>query len=158
VLIRVVPNRGRDIGAFLTGFARELTGYDIIGHLHGKRSPHTGDRIVGEKWREFQWQHLLGGFYPMMDTVLSRFAKDEGVGLVFAEDSHLSDWDLNRQIAEDLARRMGRTAPPPLYFDFPIGTMFWAQTCALAPLFRLSFDWDTYPAEPAPLDGPCCMR
>jgi lipopolysaccharide biosynthesis protein len=96
VLIRVVPNRGRDIGAFLTGFARELTGYDIIGHLHGKRSPHTGDRIVGEKWCEFQWQHLLGGFYSMMDTVLSRFAKDEGVGLVFAEDPHLSDWDLNR--------------------------------------------------------------
>ena len=153
VLIRVLPNRGRDIGAFLTGFPREIAKYNIIGHLHGKRSLHTGDRIVGEKWREFLWQNLLGGLYPMMDTVLNQFAKDADLGVVFADDPHLSDWDLNRQIAEDLARQMGRTAPLPPYFDFPIGTMFWARTCALAPMFRLGFDWNTYPAEPAPLDG-----
>jgi glycosyltransferase involved in cell wall biosynthesis len=153
VLIRVLPNRGRDIGAFLTGFPREIADYDIVGHLHGKRSLHTGDPDVGEKWREFLWQNLLGGLYPMVDTVLDRFSKDANLGLVFADDPHLSDWDFNFPIAEDLARRMGRTAPLPPYFDFPIGTMFWARTKALTPLFRLGFNWDAYPAEPAPLDG-----
>ena len=153
ILIRVLPNRGRDIGAFLTGFPREIADYDIIGHLHGKRSLHTGDRDVGEKWREFLWQNLLGGLYPMIDIVLDRFAKEADLGLVFADDPHLSDWDFNRPIAEELARRMGRTAPLPPYFDFPIGTMFWARSSALMPLFRLGFDWDAYPVEPAPLDG-----
>lgn len=153
VVISVFPNRGRDIGAFLTGFAREIADYDVIGHIHGKRSLHTGDELVGEKWREFLWQNLLGGLYPMIDAVIRQFAKDARLGLVFADDPHLSDWDLNRKIAEELARKIGRTDPLPPYFDFPIGTMFWARTSALEPLFRLNYDWSSYPEEPAPLDG-----
>src|SRR4029077_18253436 len=143
-------NRGRDIGAFLTGFARELARYDIIGHLHGKRSPHTGDLSVGGRGRGCLWENLLGGIYPMVDTVVSRFGQDPGLGLAFAEDPHLSDWDLNRSIAEGLAQRMGLAVPLPLYFDFPIGTMFWARPVALAPLFNRGFDWNAYPADPAP--------
>lgn len=153
VLIRIVPNRGRDIGAFLTGFGHEIVNYDVVGHLHSKRSLHVGDRHVGEQWREFLWQNLLGGLYPMMDTVLDCLATDDSIGLVFADDPHLSDWDLNRQIAEDLARRMGTTEPLPPFFDFPLGTMFWVRPCALEPLLRLNFQWDGYPVEPVPIDG-----
>lgn len=153
VSIQVFPNRGRDIGVFLTGFRDAVRGYDLIGHLHGKRSYHTGDMMLGEQWREFLWQNLLGGLYSMMDVVTNRFAKDDKLGLVFASDPHLSDWDLNRDIAEDLAKRMGRDEPLPPYFDFPIGTMFWARPRALEPLLKLNLDWKDYPEEPAPLDG-----
>ncbi len=31
--------------------------------------------------------------------------------------------------------------------------MFWARSAALAPLFKLGIDWDSYPKEPAPIDG-----
>lgn len=151
--IRIVPNRGRDIGAFLTGFAGDIGRYDIIGHLHSKRSLHTGDHLVGEKWREFLWQNLIGGLYPMADVIINRLISDDRIGLVFADDPHLSDWDLNRKIAEDVAKRMGRTAPLPPFFDFPIGTMFWARPRAVEPLLRFNFGWDDYPDEPAPLDG-----
>lgn len=153
VIVQVFPNRGRDIGAFLTGFTEAIRGYDLIGHLHGKRSYHTGDRLLGEKWREFLWQNLLGGLYSMMDVVVDRFAKDDNLGLVFASDPHLSDWDFNRGMSEDLAKRIGRVEPLPPYFDFPIGTMFWARPSALEPLLRLNFDWKDYPDEPAPIDG-----
>lgn len=153
VLIRVLPNRGRDIGAFLTGFPLEIADYDIIGHLHAKRSMHHSDRVIGEKWREFLWQNLLGGIHPMMDIVLDKFSRDTDLGLVFADDPHLSNWDLNREIAKDIAKDMGLTAPLPPYFDFPLGTMFWARTNALKPLFQLGLGWDAYPVEPAPLDG-----
>lgn len=152
-LIRVLSNRGRDIGAFLTGFRTELRDYELVGHMHGKRSYHTGDRMLSEKWREFLWQNLVGGLYPMMDTIADRFAKDDRLGLVFASDPHLSDWDLNRTIASDIAERMGRTEALPPFFDFPIGTMFWARTSALEPLFKLDLGWNDYPEEPAPLDG-----
>lgn len=154
VLIRLVPNRGRDIGAFLTGFAEDLLGsYDVIGHLHGKRSLFIGDAVVGDTWREFLWQNLVGGLYSMMDIIINRFAADDGLGLVFPEDPHLSDWDLNHDIATRLAERIGIEGPLPPFFDFPVGTMFWTRTDALRSLFELKLDWHDYPEEPVPIDG-----
>jgi len=154
VLIRVVPNRGRDLGPLLTTFAEEIARqYDIIGHLHGKRSLIIADARLGETWREFLWQHLLGDRHPMMDIIVDRFAADETLGLVFAADPHLSDWDANLAIATNLANHMGIEGPLPPFFDFPIGTMFWARPAALRPLLDLGLGWDDYPPEPVPIDG-----
>ena len=65
VEIRVMPNRGRDIGPLLTGFAREIGsgGYDVFGHVHGKQSLSV-DAAMGDLWREFLWENLIGGAYP----------------------------------------------------------------------------------------------
>jgi len=154
VLIRVVPNRGRDLGPLLTAFTQEVTSqYDIIGHLHGKRSLLIADARLGETWREFLWQHLLGDRHPMMDIIVDRFAADESLGLVFAADPHLSDWDANLPMATDLAERMGIEGPLAPFFDFPIGTMFWSRPAALGPLLELGLGWDDYPREPVPIDG-----
>jgi hypothetical protein len=154
VKIRVVPNRGRDIGPFLTEFGDELAeGYDLVGHVHGKRSLFVADVAVGESWREFLWQNLLGDIFPMMDNIVRTFSQDEELGLVFPDDPHLSDWDYNRDIAEMLAARMGIDGALPPFFNFPIGTMFWARPKALAPLFSLRLRWDDYPEEPVAMDG-----
>lgn len=156
VLIRVTPNRGRDIGAFLTGFAEDIQGYSIIGHVHGKRSPTVGgqsDPHMGDRWREFLWQNLLGDQHPMMDVIIAKLAVDEALGLVFPDDPHLCDWRENRPAAEQLIGRIGIKDPLPPFFDFPIGTMFWARTAALEPLFALKLRWDDYPPEPVPYDG-----
>jgi hypothetical protein len=156
VKIRIVPNRGRDIGAFLTGFGDEIVAdYEIIGHVHGKRSLHGGglDPFFGERWREFLWQNLIGGRDGSMDVVLARLAGDARLGLVFPEDPYLHGWDGNEPAAEKLAARMGMADPLPPYFDFPTGTMFWARTAALKPLFALGLGWDDYPREPAANDG-----
>jgi hypothetical protein len=157
VQIRIVPNRGRDIGAFLTGFGDDIVArYEIIGHVHGKRSLHAGggiDPFFGERWREFLWQNLIGDRHPMMDIVLARLAGDETLGIVFPEDPYLHGWDDNRATAEGLAARMGMTDPLPPYFDFPAGTIFWARTVGLKPLFDLRLGWEDYPREPAANDG-----
>jgi lipopolysaccharide biosynthesis protein len=68
VILKVVPNRGRDVGAMLTALSNELMSYEIIGHFHGKRSVHVPDPNIGERWREFLWQNL-GDCFPMMDTI-----------------------------------------------------------------------------------------
>jgi lipopolysaccharide biosynthesis protein len=154
VLIRLVPNRGRDVGPFVTAFGEHiLENYDLVAHLHSKRSLFLSDRLIGERWRGFIWQNLVGGQHPMMDVVIGRMMKDPMLGLVFPDDPHLSDWDHNLPIAEQLARRMGMRLPLQPFFDFPVGTMFWARTVALAPLFRLGLAWDDYPKEPVPIDG-----
>jgi lipopolysaccharide biosynthesis protein len=154
VTIRIVPNRGRDVGAFLTSFAEDVIGkYDVVGHVHGKRSLFVGETAMGDSWREFLWQNLLGDSYPMVDGIVERFASDEGLGIVFPEDPHLCDWDYNLEIATGLAQKMGIEAPLPPFFNFPVGTMFWARTRALAPLFDLGLRWDDYPEEPVAIDG-----
>jgi len=153
VEIMTIPNRGRDIGAFLSGLGQRFREYDVLGHLHSKRSLFIADRSIGERWRQFIWTNLVGGEHPMMDTVLHRLAKDAQLGLVFPDDPHLSAWDDNREISEWLAQRMGIGTDLPPFFNFPLGTMFWARTQALTPLFELGLHWSDYPVEPAPIDG-----
>jgi lipopolysaccharide biosynthesis protein len=72
---------------------------------------------------------------------------------VFPDDPHLADWDFNQDIATVLGERMGIPLPLPPFFDFPVGTMFWARKDAVAPLFGLNLGWDDYPEEPVPIDG-----
>lgn len=154
VEIRVMPNRGRDIGPFLTGFAREIVsgGYDVFGHIHGKQSLSV-DAAMGNLWREFLWENLIGGAYPMLDLVAATFAIRPDLGLMMAEDPHLVGWDENRAIAETLATRLGVGLPLDDFFDFPLGNMFWARPSALAPLLALDLAWEDYPAEPLSDDG-----
>jgi glycosyltransferase involved in cell wall biosynthesis len=151
--IIVVPNRGRDIGSMLTGLNQAaLFAYDVIGHFHGKRSPHV-DAAIGEAWRSALWENLVGGKHNMMDVIMNSFASDATLGLVFAEDPNLADWDENRTMADGLAARMGLSLPLPNHFDFPVGTMFWARPQALRPLMDLGIGWDEYPDEPLAPDG-----
>jgi lipopolysaccharide biosynthesis protein len=148
----VVSNRGRDIGPFLKMFRNHENVYDVIGHIHGKKSAHVAVE-VGDRWREFTLQHLLGGSYPMADIILNQFASDSTLGLVFPEDPHLNDWDQNRKVADNLAKRMKIRRPLPTHFDFPVGTMFWARPKALRPMFDLNLTQRDYPEEPLPIDG-----
>ena len=157
VLVRVVPNRGRDIGPLLAALADDIRSYDVVGHVHGKRSPYTGNHSLGslwgESWRDFLWQNLIGGIHPMTDRILSAFAQDPKLGLVFPSDPNLCGWDENRDLATSISARMGWVGPLPDHFDFPVGTMFWARAQALEPLLRLHLTWDDYPAEPVARDG-----
>jgi glycosyltransferase involved in cell wall biosynthesis len=151
--IAVTPNRGRDIAPMLTAFGKErFAEYDLVGHFHGKRSPHV-DASIGTTWRNFTWEHLLGGEKAMMDAVIMAMTADASLGLVFPEDPHLNAWDRNFEMADELAARMGLERPLPTHFDFPIGTMFWAKPTALQPLQALGIDWDDFPSEPLPIDG-----
>lgn len=149
--IVVVPNRGRDIGPLLMRFS-EFEGYDVIGHVHGKRSPQQSG-AQGSNWRDFLWDHLVGGDAPMLDLIAEAFASDERLGLVFPEDPNLNHWDMNQDLAQALADRMGLRRELPPHFEFPKGTMFWARPAALRPLVDLGWSWADFPVEPAASDG-----
>jgi hypothetical protein len=151
--VRIVPNRGRDIGPFLTEFGKDLRHYKVIGHIHAKDSNLVNDRSVVNKWVDFLMQNMVAGLNPMADVILSRFACDAELGLVFPEDPHVIGWTQNRAAAESLACRMGISLPLPQQINFPVGTMFWARPDALAPLFDLNLSWEEYPPEPVGYDG-----
>ena len=152
--IQLVPNRGRNIGPFLTAFSQGLlANYDFIGHIHTKKTVDVKDASMGETWRQFLLDNLLGGESgPMADTILARMNKDASIGMVFPDDPYIVGWGANLAFAEPLAARMGLEKLPE-YFVFPVGTMFWSKASALAPLLDLNLSWDDYPEEPLPYDG-----
>ena len=155
VLIEVGPNRGRDIGPFIRVMKDHiLDRYDIVGHIHGKRSLHTQfyDVSVGDRWRNFLWQHLLGPRQPSLDVILGHFAQEPDLGLVFPENDHIIGWELDRPLAEMTAKKIGINSLPD-DLEFPVGTMFWARPEALRPLTDFGFTDADYPSEPLPVDG-----
>lgn len=152
--IEIVPNRGRDIGPFLSTFGTRLAQhYDLIGHVHTKRSPHAERRVI-DQWRVFLMENLLGGERggAMLDTIAALMAAHPEWGLAFADDPLLLGWDGNRQCAQLLARYMGVDTLPER-FVFPAGTMFWIKPQALQPFLDLKLGYDDYPDEPLPIDG-----
>lgn len=154
VRIDVVPNVGRDVGPFLTALRDVLAGggYDVFLHVHGKKTKGRR-RAIGDPWRHFLWENLIGGAHPMLDAVLAHMEAQPRVGLVYPEDTHLLDWARNGRIAEELRADLALSEPPGTYVDFPVGNMFAIRPAALAPYLGLGLDWADYPAEPIPDDG-----
>ena len=153
--VRLLPNVGRDIGPFLTDLSAELVaGYDIVGHVHTKKSLALADDALVRNWTAFLFENVLGGKTggAMLDRVLNAFAADADLGVVFPSDPHVMSWSRNRDPAERLAASMG-LGPLPDSFDFPVGTMFWMRSAALRPFAELKLDWAAYPREPVAYDG-----
>jgi glycosyltransferase involved in cell wall biosynthesis len=152
--IRIVPNRGRDIGPLLTEFNEKiLQDYDVIGHIHTKKSGDVKDSTMGKTWVKFLLENLIGKESCMASTILERMTRNEKLGLVFPDDPWVVGWSGNKEIAEELARQFDINELPELYFNFPVGTMFWARTEAIKPLLTKNFSWEDYPEEPLPYDG-----
>ncbi|MFC5526994.1 rhamnan synthesis F family protein [Rhodanobacter ginsengisoli] len=153
VRIEIVPNVGRDLGPFLTTFGGAfIDQYDIVGHLHTKKSVDIADEDTGKAWSQFLMENLLGGKACMADIILGRMAADPSIGIVFPDDPNMVGWGANRPYAEQLGSKLGLDDFPE-NLAFPVGSMFWARTEAIRPFFDLRLDWQDYPAEPLPYDG-----
>jgi glycosyltransferase involved in cell wall biosynthesis len=153
--VRLLPNVGRDIGPFLTGLSAELVAdYDIIGHIHTKKSVALANDALVRNWTAFLFENVLGGKVggAMLDRVLNAFAADSDLGIVFPSDPHVISWSRNRDPAMRLAASIGLGTLPDS-FDFPVGTMFWMRSAALRPFAELKLDWGDYPLEPVAYDG-----
>jgi glycosyltransferase involved in cell wall biosynthesis len=152
--IKVVPNRGRNIGPLLTEFGRDLVSpYDIVGHLHTKRSPHASEAFVA-RWRDFMLENLVGGrrSRAMMDRIVHEMSTDATISLVQPDDPHVVGWTQNYEVALPLSRQLGMEELPR-QIDFPVGSMFWMRSAALARFVDLGLSWEDYPPEPLAIDG-----
>jgi lipopolysaccharide biosynthesis protein len=153
--LRVTPNLGRNIGPLLTQFGRSLCAcYDIIGHLHTKKSVLQPSRRYAEAWNTFLLENLVGGERggAMIDSILSSMTSDLTIGIVFPDDPHVLSWTSNRKFADKLAARM-KCGELPEQFNFPIGAMFWMRSAVLSRFVELDLLWGDYAPEPLPGDG-----
>ncbi len=153
--VRATPNFGRDIGPLLTQFGPSLcSSYDVIGHLHTKKSVLLENPSFAEAWNTFLLENLVGGRRggAMVDAILTSMASDPAIGIVFPDDPHVLSWTGNRTRAEALAARMN-CGELPEQFNFPVGSMFWMRAAVFKQFVALGLTWDDYDPEPLPIDG-----
>jgi glycosyltransferase involved in cell wall biosynthesis len=151
--IAIVPNRGRDIGPFLTEFSGDLNKFDIVGHAHTKKSIHQKHEKFIQDWSNMLLENVLGGNTHAIDIILKQFEDDPLVGLVFPSDPYITGWEKNKEHAYKLTSRLKLNSDLPDQFDYPVGNMFWARVSAIKTALLAEFQWEDYPPEPLPYDG-----
>jgi lipopolysaccharide biosynthesis protein len=151
--VRIVPNRGRDIGPKVTAYCDMYERYDVILYLHSKRNNHLVD---GSEWRRYLL-HTLAGSQAIAGSILEAFRRDPHLGIVMPQHTQSIrerlDWGDNFINARDLARRMGIKLTPAHVIEFPSGSMFWARPAALRPILDLGLQIEDFPEEAGQLDG-----
>ena len=151
--VRVVPNRGRDIAPKLTAFNDVHSRYEYVLHLHGKRSPHVS---VLATWRQFLLENLIGNGKSARSAIAALDSLPS-LGMVAAQHfepvRHCLGWGQNFAACQRLAQRMGFTLDAGAPLDFPSGSMFWARSSALQPIFSLNLTADDFEEEQGQTDG-----
>ena len=152
--MRIAPNRGRDIAPKLICFRDVYDRYELVLHLHSKRSPHDSNLRL---WRYFVLETLIGRSGDVASSVIAAFAAEPDIGIIAAQHffpvQHDISWGPNLDDARALALRMGFDIDPSTPLDFPSGSMFWARSAALKPLLDLDLTAQDFPPEMGQRDG-----
>lgn len=151
-VVEVFENKGRDVLPFLKQMKARIDEYDYICHIHSKKS----ETIEwGDEWRYHLYNNLMGSRDFVMQ-LFDDFEKDSQLGMVFPEVYPLiqlaARWNGTLDSVKDILRDMNIQCELPREPIFSAGTMFWAKTKAVKPIFEL--DWDTYhfPGEDGQID------
>lgn len=156
VIVKTVKNRGRDVAPLLSGFGEEVLNYDIICHVHSKKSLYTG----GEQtlWRRYLLSSLFGS-EKIVKEHLYVLEKGDNVGIVYPETFYAlpytgHTWLKNKASRDELMSRIGvYEKSDQIYFDYPMGTMFWAKVEALKQFFDAKIKLEEFPEEKGQVDG-----
>lgn len=149
-IVKTVPNRGRDIAPLICTFGNDLLQYDIIAHIHTKKS--------SQEWCTWCYDHLLGS-----KELIQYFLEQLSNNTAIIYPQNYKDWQLlkiswennlkNSQKILDLAKiSINLKKEFPIIF-FSQGTMFVAKVQNMKKLLTLPLTYDDFPKEPIPLDG-----
>lgn len=154
-VITLEENRGRDIGPFFSSMPSEFfRNFEVVGHLHTKKSLDVHDKEIGQSWHEFGLANVLGDGKTanMLDQILREFSRNQNLGLVFPDDPNLMGWGKNYEFARELLPNQALPEEDEL-FNFPVGSYFFVRPAALNALLELRFTANDWPQEPVPYDG-----
>lgn len=152
--IVVAPNRGRNFGPLLVEFAKDLLDYDLMCHLHSKKSLYSGREQT--QWFDYLNQFLFKDQH-VVNCVLRLFDTHSELGMYYPTSfwmmpSWVNHWTCNRPFAEDFIKSWGLDTRQN-FINYPVGGMFWARPKALKQLLETDFDYEAFPEEPLPNDG-----
>lgn len=126
LIVKQVPNQGRDITSFVVHFASELLYYDIMCHFHSKKSLSTGTEQLN--WRQYLLNNLLGS-PDIIKNIIFLFNDDLNIGLVYPESSPTlpywtHTWLQNRVSGFTFLNTLGVGFSNNTYIDYPQGSFF----------------------------------
>lgn len=152
--VRETINRGRDIAPLYVQFAPEIEKYDYFLHVHSKKSLFTGKEQYG--WRQFSLDCLLKD-EDTVRRIFALFESNKKVGLFYPEtfgEMHLiaQDWLGNAYNGRRLLDEMG-IAFEDGFFNYPVGSFFWAKMDAVRPIFDRKLRYEDFPEEAGQTDG-----
>lgn len=137
IIIKAVPNKGRDILPWLN-IAPILSSCDIIIKLHTKSSPHASHL---KQWRlQLLWSLLET---KNLQSIIKAFEQDKSLGVVIP-DYHPAlhgdiNWGMNLEKCKQLAQELNILIPDEME-KFPAGSMFVYRPDALVQLNQLRID------------------
>ncbi|MBU2977233.1 rhamnan synthesis F family protein [Alteromonas sp. C1M14] len=147
-------NRGRNFGPFLVNFSKELLEYDLMCHMHSKKSLYSGRE-------QTQWFDYLNNFLlkdkHVVKSVLRLFDEHKELGTYYPSSfwmmpSWVNHWTCNKPHAEGFVNDWGLDINDD-FVNYPVGGMFWARPKAIKPILNKNYQYDDFPAEPLPNDG-----
>lgn len=150
----VSPNRGRNFGPLLVEFGQKLLEYDLMCHLHSKKSLYSGREQT--QWFDYLSQYLLRDKHTVK-SVLRLFDNNPDCGMYYPTSfwmmpSWVNNWTCNKPFAKGFVEDLGLDISQD-FVNYPVGGMFWARPKAIAPLLSQSFKYEDFPEEPLPNDG-----
>lgn len=156
VEVRVLPNKGWDIGPFLVGFADVIPNYPLMVRVHAKASAQMAPEIP-VKWRTLLYSSLLGS-KDRVRRIRALFADQPGMGLIcpppLAEYATANLPGGNVPTMIDLLDQWNIDFRADTCFDFPMGAMFWCRPAVLKPWLDRNFTFDDFtPTDAGSRDG-----
>lgn len=160
--IRVVPNRGREIGALLVACIDIWNRYEYLLFVHDKAtSGNSGPRKIGRTYMYLLWENLLkSSMY--IKNVAGFMQNHSRIGLLAPPspyhdgyfENYGNEWTSCYETTAALAKRIGiNQVIPKETAPMALGTAFWCRTKALEPLWKAGFTYDSFEPEPMPLDN-----
>lgn len=154
VEVVVAPNRGRNFGPLLVEFGSALLEYDLVCHLHSKKSLYSGREQT--QWADYLCEYLLRDS-AVTAAAMNHFAQDESVGVYYPT----TFWTMpvwTNHVLMNSASLKGWEAelglePLSGFISYPAGGMFWARPAALKQLLERGWSYSDFPEEPLPNDG-----
>jgi O-antigen biosynthesis protein len=153
VKVQLVENRGRDIGPMLTAFPGVWKDYDVVAHLHSKKSPHI---CFGDKWRQYALDQMFGS-PELLESIMDYLAKNEDVGFFFPDNYHsikkYVEWGVCTRLMDSILERANLPkVKKPKIAEFAAGSMAWFRTSAFRDLVDTFTSPEDFELEDGQLD------
>jgi lipopolysaccharide biosynthesis protein len=153
--IFITPNRGRNVAPMLVAVGKYLISYDIVLHIHSKKSLHNVE--LGGRWFEYLFQSLLGSSEKIV-SIMNQFFLNKNLGILFpqpyVEIEDNIDIGKNLSNINKLLYRQRRKKIKTIdEFFFPAGFMFWCRGLALKTFVDMELTYEDFETENGQIDG-----
>lgn len=150
--VKETKNVGRDIYPFIVVFGKELLNYDLILHIHSKKSPQSRTR----GWRRFLLHYTLGS-KEIVTQILNAFDDNQRLGAFFPAYFHATTrqplWGGNSTIVENQLKKLGFKYDMTYCPDYPAGSFFWARPEAYSSILDGKYQLSDFDDEQGQFDG-----